>query len=298
MTLPLISGILLALLLPAAGNQQKALSPALSSLVESEREFAATSLKEGTRASFMKFFADDGISISPKPHVWKESAAKTPPPADPLAKTLYWEPIVADVSSSGDIGYTMGPASLKEKAKQDTPVWYGFYFSIWKKQKDGTWKVAVDVGASSTKVVEQYFGQEITPAIHSAFKPAGKTAQGESAARELMNVEKAFSKNAEKKGVHSAYQDALDTQSRALREGLVPVTGRDAILAYLVKGTALRWLEPMHAGASKAGDFGYTYGAYRSDDKAKNPSGYYVRVWRRDVKGVWKIVFESASPVE
>ncbi|HMK38940.1 MAG TPA: DUF4440 domain-containing protein, partial [Bacteroidota bacterium] len=186
MTLPPISGMVFALLLAGEGNQHKSLSPALSSLVESERAFAATSLKEGTRSSFMKFFADDGISISPKPHVWKESASKTPPPANPLAKTLYWEPIVADVSSSGDLGYTMGPASLKEKEKQDAPVWYGFYFSIWKKQKDGSWKVAVDVGTSSTKVVEEYFGKEVTPALHSAFKPVGKTTQGEPAARELL----------------------------------------------------------------------------------------------------------------
>jgi hypothetical protein len=121
----LLSGMLFALLLsfPLTGlAQQVSNSPALSSLVNTEREFAATSLKEGIRASFMKYFADDGVSISPKPHIYKETALKTPPPKNPLARRLFWEPVVADVSSSGDLGYTMGPASLKDSAKQEAPL--------------------------------------------------------------------------------------------------------------------------------------------------------------------------------
>ena len=298
---PPLTVILFALLFsfPLPGvAQQKNLSPALSSLVNTEREFAATSLKEGIRASFMKYFADDGISISPKPHIYKETALKTPLPKNPLARRLFWEPIVADVSSSGDLGYTMGPASLKDSAKQEAPSWYGFYFSIWKRQKGGTWRVAVDAGSTSTKVVEKYFGQQVTPAIHASFTSRLKTPQGKAAVAELLNCDKAFSGSVAAGSVRSAYQKVLDPQSRALREGLVPLAGKEAILAYLVKGTAIRSLEPMHAGVSRAGDMGYTYGAYRESKNVKAPSGYYTRVWRRDAKGVWKIVFESASLVE
>jgi ketosteroid isomerase-like protein len=298
---PLLPGMLSALLFafPFPGvAQQSGLTPSLSSLVNTEREFAATSLKEGIRASFWKYFADDGISISPKPHVYKESALETPPPAHPLARTLFWEPIVADVSSSGDLGYTMGPASLKDSAKGDVPIWYGFYFSIWKRQKDGDWKVAVDIGTSSTNVVEKYFGQQLTPAIHASITSGPKTLQGKAAVTGLLNCEKTFSKSAAMGSVRSAYEKALDPDARALREGLVPLSGKEAILAYLVKGTALRSVEPMHADVSAAGDMGYTYGAYRDGKKPKDPAGYYVRVWRRDVKGVWKIVIETASLVE
>ncbi|HEX7571599.1 MAG TPA: DUF4440 domain-containing protein [Bacteroidota bacterium] len=298
---PLLSGILFPLLFSfpfTGGAQQKNQSPALSSLVNTEREFAATSLKEGIRASFWKYFADDGISISPKPHIYKESALKTPPPPHPLARTLYWEPIVADVSSSGDLGCTMGPASLKDSAKGNSPVWYGFYFSIWKRQKDGDWKVAVDIGTGSTNVVEKYFGRQLTPAIHGIFKTRGITAGGKAASRELINLEKTFSKDVVTGGVRSAYQKVLDRHAYAMRAGLVPITGKDAILAYLVKGTAIRTLEPMRAEVSQAGDLGYTYGAYRENRNSNDPTGYYARVWRKDAKRVWKVVFESASPVE
>jgi ketosteroid isomerase-like protein len=298
---PLLSGMLSALLFafPFPGvAQQENLSPALSSLLTAEREFAAASLEEGIRASFWKYFADDGISISPTPHIYKEYALKIPPPAHPLARTLYWEPIVADVSSSGDLGYTMGPASLKDSAKGDVPTWYGFYFSIWKRQKDGGWKVAVDVGTGSTNVVEKYFGQRLTPAIHASFTSGPGTPHGKTAVTELFNCEKTFSKSAAMGSVRSAYQKVLDPHARALREGLVPLSGKEAILAYLAKGTALRSVEPMHADVSAAGDMGYTYGAYRDGKKPKDPGGYYARLWRRDVKGVWKIVVETASLVE
>ena len=282
---------------PGAAQQKKQPDP-LFSLVNTEREFAATSLKEGIRASFWKYFADDGISISPKPHIYKESALKTPPPAHPLARTLYWEPIVADVSSSGDIGYTMGPASLKDSAKGDAPTWYGFYFSIWQRQKDGDWKVAVDIGTGSTNVVEKYFGRPLTPALHGVFKSRGITGGGKAASRELITLEKTFSKSAVAGGVRGAYQKVLDVHACAMREGLVPITGKDTILAYLVKGTALRSLEPMRADVSAAGDLGYTYGGYRENKNSNDPTGYYVRVWRRDWKRNWMLVVEIASPVQ
>ncbi len=293
-----VLGFLIPLLVPGGGTAQKDIPATLLSLVKTEREFAATSLREGQRASFLKYFAVDGISMAPKPHVYRESALKTPPPARPLARTLYWEPIVADVASSGDIGYTTGPATMKDSAKGDAPVWYGFYFTIWKKQKDGAWKVAVDLGTSSTKVVEQYFGQELVPASHSPAPPGTKFASGKVAEQELLKCDRAFSKTAAAGKVTAAYKDVLDPHARALREGLVPLSGKGSVLAYLVKGTALRLLEPMHAGASKAGDMGYTYGAYRENRKAKDPAGYYARVWRRNAKGKWMIVVETASPVE
>ena len=294
----MLTGILLALVFPDGGAQQKNLSPDLSSLVKTEREFAATSLEEGIRSSFMKYFADDGVSMSPKPHIYKESAEKTPPPANPLARTLYWEPVLADVSSSGDLGYTMGPASLTDSTKGNAPVWYGFYFSVWKKQADGAWKVAVDVGSTSTNVVHKYFGLPLTPAPHSAFKARRITAGAKAASRDLITLEQTFSKDASAGSIRSAYENVLDVHAVAIREGLVPIKERDSILAYLVNGTALRSLEPMRAEVSAAEDLGYTYGAYREKKNANDPSGYYVHVWRKDAKRKWKIVFESASPAE
>jgi ketosteroid isomerase-like protein len=55
---------------------------------------------------------------------------------------LSWEPIRAEASKSGDMGYTFGNWKLDDCGT----VCGGNYYSIWKKQKDGKWKFVVDGG--------------------------------------------------------------------------------------------------------------------------------------------------------
>ena len=60
-------------------------------------------------------------------------------------KTLTWEPIDAEVANSGELGYTWGNWKFVQK---DT-TYYGNYFTVWKKQIDGKWKVVLDGGNST-----------------------------------------------------------------------------------------------------------------------------------------------------
>jgi ketosteroid isomerase-like protein len=54
------------------------------------------------------------------------------------------------MAASGDLGYTFGNYVLKAKDKDGKPVVeYGKYATVWKKQKDGSWKVAMDMGNAS-----------------------------------------------------------------------------------------------------------------------------------------------------
>jgi ketosteroid isomerase-like protein len=58
------------------------------------------------------------------------------------------------MAASGDLGYTYGTYVLtsKDKDKDGKPiVEHGRYLTIWKKQKDGIWKVAVDMDNASPK---------------------------------------------------------------------------------------------------------------------------------------------------
>ena len=59
---------------------------------------------------------------------------------------LTWQPTKAEVASSGDMGYTIGTYELKFDGPDGTPVVdNGKYMTVWKKQADGSWKVAVDM---------------------------------------------------------------------------------------------------------------------------------------------------------
>jgi hypothetical protein len=64
---------------------------ALQEIVEAERAFARTCAEKGIRASFLEYFADDGIAFRPGPVRYKEAVKDSPQP-DPQLVTLAWEP--------------------------------------------------------------------------------------------------------------------------------------------------------------------------------------------------------------
>ena len=62
--------------------------------------------------------------------------------------TITWAPLYAEAAQSADLGYTTGSFEIHEKSPDGTPlVRKGSYVTIWRKQPDGTWKVALDIGS-------------------------------------------------------------------------------------------------------------------------------------------------------
>lgn len=60
---------------------------------------------------------------------------------------ITWKPVKVDVAASGDIGYTIGTAQFRTRNKDGSPmIRPGKYLTVWKKQKDGSWKVVADLG--------------------------------------------------------------------------------------------------------------------------------------------------------
>jgi ketosteroid isomerase-like protein len=60
---------------------------------------------------------------------------------------LHWWPVQADISADGTLGFTFGRASIswrdengKEQKRESR------YTTLWRKQKDGTYKVVFDMG--------------------------------------------------------------------------------------------------------------------------------------------------------
>ena len=60
--------------------------------------------------------------------------------------TLTWEPVAAELSSSGDIGYTYGIYTVQMKNMPTDKADKGTYVTIWKKQAGGSWKFVLDTG--------------------------------------------------------------------------------------------------------------------------------------------------------
>jgi len=304
--------ILPALLLLAFGlaayAQQLGYTPALVSLVEAERAFSRASVERGVRESFLAFFADDGINFQPHPTNTREAFLKRPAPATHPPVTLYWEPVFADVSRAGDLGYTTGPYRLSDQSAERRPTQHGYYFSIWKRQQPGgAWKVAVDVGIQTPApdAAERAIRFQAAPQPSPA-KTTNANFDLERARATLLQTDRDFISAASTRGALKAFQTYLGTEARLHRNDIFPLTTRDAIREYLSRKRSLLSGEPMKADVAGSDDLGYTYGTYELRESgaqavttgtATAEKGYYVRVWRRDRSGNWKIALDTTHPL-
>jgi ketosteroid isomerase-like protein len=60
--------------------------------------------------------------------------------------SLSWTPAKAEVSASGDLGYTAGAYEMTVNDAEGKPITEkGKYVTVWKKQADGQWKVMQDI---------------------------------------------------------------------------------------------------------------------------------------------------------
>jgi ketosteroid isomerase-like protein len=141
--------LLLLLLFAATSVAAKQESPQGADLLRQlEANFAADVAQHGHDA-FLTYFAEDGVELVDGGGInTKDDMRKQP--AWPEGTSLTWTPVHAEMAASGDLGYTYGNYIYTAKNKEGKLVAnYGKYTSIWRKQKDGQWKVVVDMGNSS-----------------------------------------------------------------------------------------------------------------------------------------------------
>jgi ketosteroid isomerase-like protein len=276
--------------------QQKSITPELLKLVNSERAFSQTSVQKGVRASFVEFFADDGINFTPHPGNAQENFRQRPAPTAPQPFTLKWEPIYADISQAGDLGFTTGPVVNTDNENKRPPR-YSYYFSIWKKQPDNNWKVLIDYGTSTPSPADPSRPNVFVPATAGTWR--GKEPLNlAKERRQLLEVERELATATQKGNVSAALSSFLADETRMHRDELTPLVGSKPILDYINQQKWSSWsYEPIDAGVSQSADLGYTYGKYEliKTDVAKPEKGYLVRVWKRNTAGAWKLVADIGN---
>ena len=272
--------ILVAALVPvqSVGDGQ-----ALQRMVAWERAFAAATEQIGVRDGFLTFFAEDSIQIQRGPKVAlapaRDALAAQTLPRLPLANRLLWEPYTGHVSADGTLGWlTGGFVSLNQAEK--VPVRQGAYFSVWKRQANGTWRVWLDEGIGLPQI-----WQGASPFRVAPDPDEGSTG---SSKETIADVERSVASDA------VAWRARLATGVRMHRDGMMPIVGRDAVLAWAEKQGSRRYgvLRVEEAGS---GDLAITVGAL-DDGGAAKTQGSWVRVWKRDLGGRWRIVFQTETP--
>jgi len=269
----------------------------LNSLVKTELAFAKKSKETGIREAFLTFLSDDAIVFHPEPIKGKPLYAEKPD----TPGLLIWKPIFADVSIAGDLGYTTGPFEFRKDAKKKEPDGYGHYVTVWKRQNDGKWRVVIDAGIHHSVVErhpkEMVLSQSYKRNSHKYWKKVDIEKEHE----KLLTQDRKFSKSSLLEGFKTAFEVYIADDVRYYRMDEFPIIGKEAVLVKLEEKNGLLTWEPMAAEMSISGDLGYTYGISEvktgESGSVVNRRGSYLRIWKKQSDGEWKVVLDMANPI-
>lgn len=258
-------------------------------MVESERKFYQTGQEKGTRAAFLEFLADDGIVFRPGPVNGKEVWGKRPE----SGFDLIWEPTFAAIARSADFGYTTGPARWRANKQEEKFSGYGQFVSIWKKQKDGSWKVALDCGIENPETSGK---PELLRTLVPDESQQMKYAEGHRKALPLPKAHQQFVEAAKTNSAEATLGVAAE-EIRVYREGNFPAVGKNAAGALLSAKAGKMSFQQLGGDMSSSGDIAHNYGKYSLTRDGSVESGHFFQIWQTDTVGVWKLAVDWQQPL-
>ncbi len=116
-------------------------------LKEADRAFAKMGHEKGPGPAFQAFAAPSVTLLNAAgPPVTPEQLGKR----FPAGAQFEWAPDEAVISAGGDLGYTLGHATVTMPGKDGKlETSKSRYITVWKKQPDGSWKFILDGGVDA-----------------------------------------------------------------------------------------------------------------------------------------------------
>jgi len=256
----------------------------LQSLVDAEKAFAQTSVDKSARTAFLEYFDHHTVAFTNGQPVFGRKDWEKRPETNSY---LFWWPVYADIASSGDFGYTTGPAVFgPDRTTRETKG--GIYYStVWKKDDNGRWKVLADLGSSTYSPTENGATFKTSSRPAHAFNDLTTEAK-----RQLSALDKSY--NGELNELKTSFDYAyFSDEARVYRRNLPPLTSPKAIKEYNDGG----WYSFQHSQAhlASSNDMALTYGTVKittmKDGKEVAIPACYLRVWKIE-EGEWNIVLD------
>ena len=115
-------------------------------VMQTELAFAQMAKEQGVKKAFLAFAADSAV-LNRGEKILKGQQDLITYFSNPIWKSasLQWKPDFVDVSASGDLAYTYGSYTYSSKdSSGGISSSQGIFHTIWKRQKDGSWKFVWD----------------------------------------------------------------------------------------------------------------------------------------------------------
>lgn len=262
------------LALVASCSSEPHSQPDIAPVVAAERAFAADAAQRGWVEAFETHSTADAILLQAGPVDAHQSLAGIDP-ANRGDTSLNWGPEFAGISSGGDFGFTTGPYNGGGAA-------FGQYFTVWRRQADGSWKWIYDGGTNQTTPTTVNAAAQVEALPIGARGAGTELAATESVLREESELAQAAASNAGR-----AYQAVFAETGRMNRDNQPTALGRDSVAALAGEG-AIGFSPPQVVHASGNGDMVFTIGQARWE----GGSGYYCRIWVLQAEG-WRIGYDQ-----
>ncbi len=253
---------------------------------ETDRVYARLASEKGMPSASVEYFAPQGVAFAP--HLrngrkyWRSRAAD-------FKGDLIWQPIFAAASRNGDLAYTTGPWEFKRDGKS---VGFGHYLSIWSKQKDGSWKMDLDVGIDNPQP------PEAPPALQlqAADATAGERPI-EAVRRTLKETQKRFAEVARKDSGAAVLTHAAE-EVRVYRDNALPALGTTAARLMLSSDHGKLVRTEQGSKLSSSADLFYSYGTYKEEKGNIAEEGIYVSLWRINLNGDWQLMLDLSKKID
>jgi ketosteroid isomerase-like protein len=243
-------------------------------LIKAEIAFEKSCLENGIRDGFLAHVDSNGIEFMEKGPVDAKKFWRSLPVFEGV---FSWSPTYAEMSISGNWGYTSGNYEHRPKSINDTVDESGQYTTVWHQLENGKWKYLIDIGNNHQQRPLDKYPITIDPGKFSAGKNTSQAA--------LLEQENLFIQSFEK-NIGQAYHEMGSVKYILNITSSMPVTSTDSAVVILGKIPSLKY-HPVGAKISSGNDMAAIYGTFNQTGK----TGSYLRIWRHEKDG-WKIALE------
>lgn len=261
----------------------------VNSLVAAENYFAAIVKEKGIREAFLKVSDNGTLLFRPDP-IKAEDFFDKKSQAD--SGQLDWKPVFAKISRSGDWGLTSGTYTYIS-AENAAPS-FGQYLSVWRTNKKGVWKLALDLGIPHPQQKSEPDLNYTDPKNFKSFRPLspGRLKQREDM---IMTTDRLFA-NTLRKNQSLAYDSFVAEEARLLFPGYEPIIGKENINNFRNQQDLSIVTEPALANRALGSDLAYTIGTAHVSRKGQSRKYNYVRIWESQEGFKWNVILEIFTP--